>query len=160
MLAKVCTVCMAEITSPGETSQQRGNFARRKFCSRRCRTRDYANHAESWRKEDRKVNSEKYAVKNRIASLRKNYGMTLEQYAKMFSAQNGVCGLCGKPESKPHRSKYGLSYHLSVDHCHDTGEVRGLLCNQCNRAIGMFDDNPELLEKARIYLESFKAMHH
>ena len=150
-----CLQCGDVIIATGRAQTGR----RRRYCGAMCRRRHYADHAEEWRQRDRKLDPEKYAVKNRETGLRRNYGLTLEQYAEMFAAQDGLCALCGQKETKPHRSKYGLSYHLSVDHDHQTGEVRALLCNQCNRAIGLFDDSPELLERAKKYLEGFKAMH-
>lgn len=65
----------------------------------------------------------------------------------MLEEQHGVCAICGKPETKPN-AKY-----LAVDHDHKTGEVRGLLCNNCNRALGLLQDNTEVLQNAINYLK-------
>lgn len=86
----------------------------------------------------------------RGTSLRKNFGLSLAQYHEMFDAQNGVCANCLEPE---HETRNGKVKWLAVDHCHGTGEVRGLLCHDCNRGIGCFRDNPDLLRKAADYLE-------
>lgn len=75
----------------------------------------------------------------RRASLKKLYGLSLEQYDEMLANQNGVCALCYR-SSKPRK-------WLDVDHNHSTGEVRGLLCMACNRSLGHFDKRiPRLLE--------------
>lgn len=89
--------------------------------------------------------SEKGRIANRKArrkcSLKKLYGVTLEQYDKMFVAQSGQCAICGQSE---------LGYRLCVDHNHKTGAVRGLLCHGCNLSLGHLEDYvPELI----VYLE-------
>lgn len=73
------------------------------------------------------------------------YGITEEQYQQLLAKQDGVCAICERPDR---------TYdHLSVDHDHETGAVRGLLCGHCNHAIGKMGDDPELLRKAALYLE-------
>ena len=72
------------------------------------------------------------------------YGITVEQYDAMFAAQGGVCGICEKPCVSGRR--------LAVDHCHETGAVRGLLCTRCNPGLGYFQDDADLLERASRYL--------
>jgi hypothetical protein len=87
---------------------------------------------------------EKDPLVQRRAELKRLYGITLEEYAEIFSKQNGVCAICLE-ECKTRKS-------LSVDHNHLTGKVRGLLCNRCNRAIGMFNDDVDILERAKKYI--------
>jgi hypothetical protein len=72
-------------------------------------------------------------VYRRECHLMKEYGITVEEYEKMSIAQNNVCVICSGDNS-------GKVLH--VDHDHNTGEVRGLLCNGCNTALGMIHDNP------------------
>ncbi len=74
-----------------------------------------------------------------------HYGLTLEQYNEMLTSQNGVCKICAGPDNGP----WGT---LAVDHCHITGKVRGLLCAKCNKGLGQFKDDTELLDKAKSYL--------
>lgn len=76
----------------------------------------------------------------------KKYGITIEDYHEMFKKQEGRCRIC-----KKHQSEEKVA--LSVDHCHTTGKVRGLLCMGCNTAIGSFKDNLELLTAAIEYLK-------
>ncbi len=83
--------------------------------------------------------------------LRKRFGITLEQYEIMLKAQDGKCAICGRSENG--RGCRGGVKDLAVDHDHKPdGKIRGLLCSPCNQGIGLFKDNPELLEKAIAYL--------
>lgn len=79
----------------------------------------------------------------------KKYGMSLIDYRLMQWAQGDVCRICGKPETDTNN---GVVKRLAVDHCHETGEVRGLLCARCNRAIGLMDDDASRLLSAVEYL--------
>ncbi len=83
--------------------------------------------------------------------LKQLYGITLEQYNQMFAKQNGFCAICGKKETT--KNQYNLR-QLAVDHNHATGQVRGLLCSNCNLLLGCSKDNKEILLKAILYLES------
>lgn len=83
----------------------------------------------------------------------RRYGLTLEQYAELLKRQNGVCAICGEPETLVRK---GTLCALTIDHDHETGQVRGLLCNNCNRGIGLLKDNPDVLRHAASYLERFE----
>lgn len=78
-------------------------------------------------------------------NLNYHYGLSLEQYKQMLQAQNGVCKICKGLDNGPWN-------RLAVDHCHTTGKVRGLLCAKCNKGLGQFCDNPQLLKQAAEYL--------
>lgn len=78
--------------------------------------------------------------------LKTKYNITLEQYDEMFEKQNGNCAICGLPE---------LMKRLSVDHDHETGEVRGLLCQSCNGLLGLAKDNQEILFDSINYLDKY-----
>lgn len=86
------------------------------------------------------------AVRNNWAK----YGLSREKYDAMVATSGGVCSICHGPE--PRLRKNGLPKSLSVDHCHDTGEVRGLLCSRCNTALGYFNHDAALLASAAAYL--------
>jgi hypothetical protein len=83
---------------------------------------------------------------NRIFRLKRDYGITPEQYEEMLVHQNGVCAICGNPD------KHGRN--LAVDHSHETGKVRGLLCTHCNTGIGVLGDTADHLRAALKYLEN------
>ena len=78
--------------------------------------------------------------------LKWRFGITVEEYAERFKAQEGVCVLCRKPERIKGR-------RLAVDHDHKTNRVRGLLCFRCNTALGKAGDNPTLLRRMANYVE-------
>ena len=84
----------------------------------------------------------------RDANLKALYGIRLVQYEQMVERQTGVCAICGRPP----RGRRALD----VDHDHVTGRVRGLLCGNCNRAVGLLDENPDLFDKAKTYILKFR----
>ena len=83
------------------------------------------------------------AAQDRRSYLKRKYGITPEQYDEMLAAQGGGCAICGRPPKK-------ISLH--VDHDHQTGAIRRLLCFLCNNLLGDAGDDPALLEKAASYL--------
>jgi len=85
----------------------------------------------------------------RDAVYRRKYGISLKQYEFLFEEQAGLCKICGTDDPRGHGSKNGRFF---VDHCHDTGKVRGLLCHHCNIGIGAFRDDTVKLSKAIQYL--------
>lgn len=88
----------------------------------------------------------KYKNTQKNNDLIRKYGITIELYNKILESQNFSCYICKKYKSSQNRS-------LSVDHCHKTGKIRGILCDKCNRGLGFFNDNPELLINASNYLK-------
>jgi hypothetical protein len=82
---------------------------------------------------------------SRIRQYKQNYGITIKEYERMLVEQDHSCYTCGSHESN-------LEKRLHVDHEHSTGRVRGLLCDRCNRALGMFQDDEVLLYRAIEYL--------
>lgn len=79
------------------------------------------------------------------------YGITEAAYNVLLNKQNGVCAICKKPENSVHK-KSARIYALSVDHCHITKRIRGLLCHRCNKGLGLFKDNVLVLLAAGCYL--------
>ena|ERR1035437_7143192 len=96
------------------------------------------------KREDNATPDGKKKQKNR--SLRRNYGLTIEEYNDRLKSQEHRCAICGINAS-------ALSVALHVDHCHETGIVRGLLCGRCNLGLGQFEDSQSRLELAIKYLE-------
>jgi hypothetical protein len=92
--------------------------------------------------------------------LMDNFGITPDDYKRMFAAQNGLCAICNRPENASHKArKNGEKRRLAVDHCHGSTKVRSLLCTNCNTALGALDDNLDLFRKAIAYIEDWSAKH-
>jgi Autographiviridae endonuclease VII len=85
---------------------------------------------------------------HRNTQLKRNYGINLESYKVLVESQNGLCAICKK---KPEGSRSTLQ----VDHDHETGRVRGLLCNPCNTGLGLFKEEPAVLTEAIEYLRRY-----
>lgn len=82
----------------------------------------------------------------RSSKLVRTYGITLDDYNRMFAAQKGCCIIC-------ERHQIEFKRKLAIDHDHVTGKVRGLLCQGCNQGLGFFKDNVQLMKKAILYIE-------
>lgn len=93
----------------------------------------------------------KYYYKFREKFTLKKYGLTEREYTRKLIEQNGVCAICNKQETSQRQ--------LAVDHNHETGEIRGLLCGNCNRGLGHFQENLEILDKAKDYLTNWSKTH-
>lgn len=107
--------------------------------------------AREWRiknPERSRANGAKWARENPEmafnARLIRDYGITAGEYRALEEAQGALCAACGEPEKTRSR--------LCVDHCHDSGAVRGLLCTRCNVALGMLDDSAEKIRALLGYL--------
>jgi len=122
---QVCTKCKEVLPM--------SSFSRRKH-----RKKGYLSHCKKCRN--------KYTVFNakniRDYHLKKNYGISEEQYHEMYQHQNGLCAIC-----------VDYAPILCVDHCHRSNKVRGLLCTKCNTALGLLKDSTEILDKARRYID-------
>lgn len=118
-----------------------------KECNKK-RRKDTAEERNHYLRQWRLNNSTKAKEGTYNSRLKREYNLTLETYNKMLEKQRGVCYICGLPPN---------GRRLAVDHCHTTGAVRGLLCVNCNRGVGIFKNSSQLLRAAAEYLESFQA---
>ena len=136
-----CKVCGIEATTLQELSifktAKKSPYNRENYCKVCWNKREH---------EKRKSYYKTYMSTYKNNYLVKTYGITMEDYNRMLEAQNRVCKICGA-------SRTSKKLSLVVDHCHTTGKVRGLLCDTCNRALGMFKDSTEYLKNAIHYLE-------
>ena len=126
-----------------DKARKAGGFYRCRECNNESRRRSYQQA-----KAD-PARSEQINAGQRRRYKQQTYGLSQEAYDAMLKAQGGRCAICGTDEvgskSKNHQGFF-------VDHCHDTGEVRGLLCHPCNVGLGNFHDNIGKLEAAIRYL--------
>ena len=114
-------------------------------------------YSTEWNKknvEKHKESNSKFYLKNKrltaertFRSNLKKYGLTVKDYDDMCEKQKGLCVICGKPQCMKNTTR------LSVDHCHNTNKVRGLLCSKCNSGLGFFMDNKQNLLNAIKYLK-------
>lgn len=109
---------------------------------------------ERWRSGTGKGYAKRYYDSNKDThkncSLKRIYGITLEYYKQILHSQNYRCSICGVHEEE-------LKKSLAVDHCHNTGIIRGLLCKSCNTGIGNFKDDVDIMKKAIEYIERYKC---
>lgn len=140
---KFCRLCsqkkpIAEF--PTYLNGKTGYRNRHSYCKPCCREYGRRNHQTPRRQKS-----------HWLHQLRSKYGIDEKTYTAMLTDCGGLCTICRKPESCKNRR--GEVRKLAVDHCHRTGKVRGLLCQQCNQAIARLRDDPILCRAAAEYLE-------
>ena len=146
---KYCITCKS-VKHPNEFHKPN-----KKQCNRRCkdcacrikRERHLSSSYSEKRKEYNRLRRRRSNPGMDDHRYRNGNGMTLEQYNQMLENQQGKCAICGGGREKQ-------KYSFSVDHCHATGKIRGILCSNCNAGLGFFKDNPQSLTNALTYLIS------
>lgn len=134
---KYCKDCQTEKPVEEFPKQPRNKDGRNTYC-RKC-------HAK-------RVNKSPNQLANvRKAQLKKLYDTTPEYYDELFEKQKGVCAICLLPEQ-------GKREYLCIDHDHKTGQIRGLLCHDCNIGIGKLKDSRDLLQSAIFYLDKAESI--
>lgn len=136
--SKVCCVC--EVSKPFAEFYNFKNKSDNK--SYRCKPCD---DEARWKYRENNLASIK--VLERERTLKFKYGIGVKDYDQMLEKQGGCCAICGSKQTRG-------THSFSVDHCHITGMVRGLLCNNCNRGLGLLGDTIEGLMKAVKYLST------
>jgi len=136
---KVCTTCKVE-KNINEFYLRGGNYSPNSRKSK-CKECDKKRVAETYWKDPSVYQNN---------HLKRNYGITLNEYNQMLVEQEHRCRTCGTTEPG---GKYGK---FMVDHSHNTGEVRGLLCKSCNIALGEVGDNINTLQKMIEYLQNYE----
>lgn len=143
---KVCRIC--EVAKPLDEfgSHARHSDGKQNYC-KPCRNALNRDLLTPEQKATKKRNAQRYALVEDRKVRRRGYRYNLSpaEFEAMNTAQNGRCAICGGTETYEHRT-------LCVDHDHATGAVRGLLCTRCNKALGGFQDSPDLLMSAVAYL--------
>ena len=143
MKSKKCTKC-EKIKDVLEFSYRSDSKTLRSHC-KECIAKGNLNRYHNGGKELQAIRARR--------SLLKKYGITEEFYEEERKAQDYCCKICGKHESN---QKHGKLY---IDHCHDTGLYRGLLCNSCNTGLGSFQDNIDTMLKASEYVKENRIRH-
>ena len=154
---KTCTKCTREKDLDDFAKNARRRDGRSSWC-KKCDSERKTAYAEAdpekyratrrrYMKEYRRRNPAKMAEQDRRTDLKRKFGLTVQEFDEMLAAQGGVCRLCRRERAD------SRGYRLHVDHCHDTGRVRGLLCGACNMGIGQLQHDPVLLLHAIEYLK-------
>lgn len=104
-----------------------------------------ADKFKGYRRKYRETNAEAIKQRDRISWIKTKYGLTVEQYDAMIHAQSGQCAICGGSLEDTRKTH--------IDHCHSTGQVRGVLCHACNVGLGHFKDDVDVLARAINYLQ-------
>lgn len=160
--SKVCPRC--ELDVPIEQySRSRSNPDKVQtycvHCQKIRRRERYQADPMRYRAETRRwalENPEKARRNARRSHLRATYGISLEDYEAMLEAQGGRCAICGTDD--PGRARGSGLSSFAVDHCHDTGKVRAILCHPCNAGIGLLGEEPDRLIAAAEYLRKHHAL--
>lgn len=153
VMTKACRSCGEEVSV--DLLAKQGKAGRRAVC-KPC----WAKYMRGYTKRNaekisirNKAYKLKYPEKYRDSRLRATFGITALHYDQMLAEQNGCCACCGV-------SQDSLNRKLAVDHCHDTDMVRGLLCSNCNLALGQVGDNIEVLQNMIAYLRKHQEAEH
>lgn len=139
--SKTCSKCGESKDSEDFPIRNKSTGLRRTACYDCMRIANQERHAKN--PENRKE-----------LQRRSKYGLNFGEYARMFEEQCGVCAICGLPETSIHSN--GKPRSLFVDHDHNTGRVRSLLCMKCNIGLGEFNDNTDLMKLAIKYIEKHR----
>jgi hypothetical protein len=140
-VTKTCNKCGK--TKPIEEFH-RQTTSRRHYACNDCRIK----YANGWRKR-----SPEKARRILRRTRLKEFGLTEKDYNTMLALQGGVCAICKMKETMQYQ---GITASLAVDHDHESGAVRGLLCGKCNRMLGFANDSHERLTIAAEYLKKHK----
>jgi hypothetical protein len=135
---KICSNCVQEKPLVEFNLRSKNSDARQSMCK----------VCESEKARERYLGKRKERIKKqRIVNISNKYGVTIQDYNEMFESQNGCCAICDSHEIGRKGAKY-----FNIDHCHNSGKVRGLLCHNCNIILGKIDDSKDWLNRAIEYL--------
>jgi hypothetical protein len=141
---QVCAACSIEKPVDAFHFRGRTQVVRQPKC-KECNAANKRRCVNRWREQ----NPEQNRASRKATKVKLKYGLTPEDIEKLYVEQGGKCAICPKLLSF---AKGPKSQRPHVDHDHESGKVRGLLCGQCNTGIGMFGDKPALLVAATAYL--------
>jgi hypothetical protein len=141
---KECSCCEQRLPHSAYHKDKRGPYGLAYYCKKCALAKQ-----RKWHNE--KSHLEEYRNRRRSSYMKMNYGITLEERTKLLERQQHQCAIC-KTELKTQGT------HTHTDHCHTTGNVRGILCTNCNRGLGHFKDSVENLRAAIEYLSRTESV--
>ncbi len=139
---KRCSACHA-------TAQREYNARNRDHLNalRRKKRKERGEEYRQYENGYRAANAERINERERA----RRYGLTVDELRELLAQHDGTCAICGTSEPD---ERYG---QWAIDHCHDSGRIRGILCSKCNKGIGLLRDDPVVLRAAADYLDHVKA---
>lgn len=144
IISSDCKSCVKQ-----REKQKRDNMTEEQKLKEKLRLKKYSLDNLESLKIKRKAYWDRNKDKSKNTKLFNSYGISLEKYNEMHRQQLGLCAICHKPEEGTIK---GIVKRLSVDHCHKSKKIRGLLCAKCNSAIGLFQDDKDLITSALLYI--------
>ena len=140
---KQCKKCSKEKLFTEFHKGSRNKDGYRPYC------KECINNTNRLEYDSNKAKSKYNYEKDKNFKLKRTFGMSYQEYLNMLAAQQGCCAICGT-------NNPGVRA-FAVDHCHNTGAIRGLLCGKCNTGIGSLQDDINILQRAIQYLENSKG---
>ena len=134
---KTCTKCSIVKQWEAFSKQGNGKHGLRSHCKACCSAAGKQRYLEF---------RDSYKIKGRANHLQKTFGLTLTDFTSLLTKQKGTCAICNS-------NTPGGRGTWHVDHCHESGTIRGLLCMNCNQGLGRFHDNTTFLQNAINYLQ-------
>jgi len=138
-VTKVCNNCKVEKPLSDFHFSKKTKNSLKLYPDSQCKACKYA-YTRKWMKD----NAEKNNAYNTKSKLKNRYNITVDDYELMQSNQDGLCAICKAPPTRR---------RLAVDHCHQSNRIRGLLCDRCNLALGMLNDDLNIVEGIKNYLK-------
>ncbi|CAK0741591.1 Endonuclease VII domain-containing protein [Azospirillaceae bacterium] len=142
----ICGTCYQRNKSPEQKEKEKLDRAK-------CRERD-KEKINLKNKQRYKENKTVILNSNRVQRLKSKYNINEEKHNILIALQNNLCAICYRPEKS--KNSNGITKRLAIDHSHKSGMVRGLLCQTCNHAIGLLEENVLFLENAIAYLNKHR----
>jgi len=135
---KVCSKCRV-LKDFSEFTKDLNHWTGKSYWCKECKNASIRKHRES--------NPELFYESMRYSQAKIRYGIEKEDYLQLLESQNHLCAICSE--------SLDMGRQTHIDHCHDTGRIRGILCGSCNKGIGMLRDSPTILRSAADYLDNF-----
>lgn len=148
-MEKICNQCKEPKKFQEFYKQKNGKFGLSGKCKSCCSEngkRSYKNDPERFKKTTQRYFENNPGARQRTR-IKYHYNLTMEEYQKLIEEHENKCAVCDKPRSE-------LKKELDIDHCHTTGKIRGLLCPNCNKALGLLNDDPSVIERLLNYIKT------
>lgn len=143
---RVCNRCLRDLPLSNFSINSKGKYGVKSIC------KECSNKAEGIRrKKCKKEDPETFSFKRHESKLKYGYGITATQYDELYKLQGGKCAIC-QVQGNSYFENHPTQNYFHVDHCHNTKQVRGLLCTNCNSGMGKLQDSEVLLSRALDYL--------